>query len=88
MISPGVLEVLQTLRPDFELCPDCRCCELTWNSCESCGGVGFHESDDLEDSEWGETVSVCDWCDGEGRWKVCLGNCQQGQHQQQELVSC
>lgn len=62
--------------PDYEPIPCNRCgAELEWVDCQSCGGEGGRDEDDLmeEDPLWYDGVEWerCDDCRGEGGWLEC-----------------
>jgi hypothetical protein len=67
-----------------KLCPRCKCCEMDWVQCESCGGDGVSGHDCGEDCCCclnPEDNIVCDICDGKGGWEACLGGCDEnGKH--------
>lgn len=82
-ISDATVEALKRLKPDFELCPVCRCCEMDthWCNCPQCGGEGDFDGYD-EDPMWydpGDMVP-CGYCNGRGGWSVhyCIGGCIDG----------
>ena len=72
--NPAIAALFQAC-PDHDICNRCGCCDEYFQRCDSCGGEGFRESDDLEDLEWGDEIYECDTCDGEGGWAMCLGRC-------------
>lgn len=85
--NPAIAALFEAC-PDHEICKRCGCCDQVWDSCESCCGEGFHESDDLEDLEWGDDVYTCEVCDGEGGWSACLGRCDKdGNHATQATAT-
>lgn len=54
--NPAIAALFEAC-PDHEICSRCGCCDETWTQCDSCGGDGFQESDDLEDLGWGDEFS-------------------------------
>ena len=59
-------------------CQRCKCCSLTREDCDACGGDGFVESEDWQD--YGE-MFPCGTCAEQGGWSVCVGDCDQdGKH--------
>jgi hypothetical protein len=67
---------------DKELCPDCECCEMVWEECETCGGDGWIENEDYDEFMESDYDSApCEICGGEGGHKVCIGKCDSsGEH--------
>lgn len=67
---------------DKELCPTCKCCEVVWESCETCAGNGYIDNDDYDEmNEWENDSAPCEMCDGKGGHKMCIGRCDEnGKH--------
>lgn len=87
-ITPETEAALKQLKPELEICPRCRCCEIVYEDCENCGGEG------VTDHDCGEDVCCClnpydnvrcDICRGECTFPRCLGRCNsEGQHERRE----
>ena len=91
-ISPELEAALKQLRPDLEICPRCRCCELVSLAsvdpdaacCWSCGGAGefdLYEQDPINEDPG--SFELCPECMGTGEldMEICLGHCdEQGRH--------
>jgi DnaJ-class molecular chaperone len=85
-ITPEVESALKQLRPDLELCPKCRCCEMMSEPCESCNGEGVYieEADGIETDE--DEAFTCDICLGKGYFTFCCGECDEnGKHDKRGL---
>ena len=69
----AVLRQLVALN-DGRFCERCRCCEMTWEECEACGGEGLDGHDCGEDCcccADPEPNECCDYCLGAGGWWDC-----------------
>ena len=58
----------------------CKFCgsSVHWEDCDQCGGSGYNGHECGEDTcccLYPEDNVVCDYCDGEGGYYVCLGDC-------------
>lgn len=61
-----------------KLCERCKCCEMLWEDCESCGGDGVSFGYEYEDGDFAEDAT-CEVCYGAGGWDLCDCN-DDGQH--------
>ncbi len=76
---------------EIELCQRCRCCEVSWEACDLCGGEGLDGHDCGEDTcccLYPEDNETCHQCDGAGGWGICFGRCDsKGVHEVERPAS-
>jgi hypothetical protein len=55
------------------ICPRCKCCDMFWEVCWSCGGEGIHDDLFEEDPLWYNPgdYEVCNECNGNGGFWMC-----------------
>lgn len=58
------------------MCERCNCCEMMWEECNQCGGVGKID-EEIEDGEI--DYYKCDICEGYGGWYRCTCD-ENGKH--------